>query len=660
MSERNVSAKLLTKSKFSQSWECPRKLYYSNNKEYGSTMLNDPFLRALALGGFQVGALAQKYFPGGILVDTLDKTKALAQTQELLQKDRIIIFEGAFQFENLFIRADIVRKTGKFIELIEVKAKSMNSEEEFPIWAKRAFKAGKFELLADYKDKIIDLAFQTHVLQSALPQLTVRSFLMLADKAQTASVDGLNQLFKIVRDEKGRDGVKVSAGVEMKDLGTQVLNVHELTDDIKHIFNDVVFDGGPRFVDVIQKLARLAESNAPGDAVQSSACKHCEFRVDESAKVKSGFKQCWSALGLKEKDIESRPFVFDLWNFRGSQKMLDAGLFYLDQLTEEELKVKANEKANGLSSSERQMIQVEFARGSRKSPGMFFDVEGFRREISELKFPLHFIDFETSMMAIPFHKGRRPYEQMAFQFSHHVLHKDGRVEHRSEYLDERVGVFPNFDFVRALKKALSSDDGCVLRFAAHENTVLNQIRRQLLDSSEADAGALAAWIESLTTPPGDSGEWEPVRQFVDMCELTKRFYYLPATAGSNSIKAILPAVLSVAGRDLSLRESFVPWIKSDGAGGFLDPYSLLPRLFDDVSAEEMARVEVFLSGGDELADGGAAMMAWARMQFSEMSGLERSALAAGLKRYCALDTLAMVMVWEWWQLVIAKDKKRVA
>jgi hypothetical protein len=36
-------------------------------------------------------------------------------------------------------------------------------------------------------------------------------------------------------------------------------------------------------------------------------------------------------------------------------------------------------------------------------------------------YPLHLIDFETAAVELPFHVGRRPYEQVDFQFSHHVL-----------------------------------------------------------------------------------------------------------------------------------------------------------------------------------------------------------------------------------------------
>ncbi len=43
------------------------------------------------------------------------------------------------------------------------------------------------------------------------------------------------------------------------------------------------------------------------------------------------------------------------------------------------------------------------------------------------------------------------------------------------------------------------------------------------------------------------------------------------------------------------------------------------------------------------------MMAYARMQFMDMSLTERNAIIQGLLKYCELDTLAMVMIWEHWK-----------
>ena len=47
----------------------------------------------------------------------------ILQTKELLQQENVIIYEPAIQFENFFIRVDVLVKTGNKVDLIEVKAK---------------------------------------------------------------------------------------------------------------------------------------------------------------------------------------------------------------------------------------------------------------------------------------------------------------------------------------------------------------------------------------------------------------------------------------------------------------------------------------------------------------------------------------------------------
>lgn len=49
--------------------ECPTKLFYTNkNEEYANVKLDDPFLQALANGGFQVEALARLEYTEGHLM----------------------------------------------------------------------------------------------------------------------------------------------------------------------------------------------------------------------------------------------------------------------------------------------------------------------------------------------------------------------------------------------------------------------------------------------------------------------------------------------------------------------------------------------------------------------------------------------------------------
>ena len=43
------------------------------------------------------------------------------------------------------------------------------------------------------------------------------------------------------------------------------------------------------------------------------------------------------------------------------------------------------------------------------------------------------------------------------------------------------------------------------------------------------------------------------------------------------------------------------------------------------------------------------MTAYARLQFEEMGAYERAQIETGLKKYCELDTMAMVMIFEAWR-----------
>jgi hypothetical protein len=141
-SEVPMPVRYLTKSRFKVGYECPTKLFYLDDKTYGSTKADNSFLEALAEGGFQVGELAKLYHPGGTEIVSLDKDEAAAQTAKLLNQKNVIIYEAAIKFESLFIKSDVLVKTGDIVELIEVKAKSYDPREENAFYNKRSLKGG--------------------------------------------------------------------------------------------------------------------------------------------------------------------------------------------------------------------------------------------------------------------------------------------------------------------------------------------------------------------------------------------------------------------------------------------------------------------------------------------------------------------------------------
>ena len=62
----------LTKSLYKTGLECPNKLFYTKNKQYANTKKDNPFLEALASGGFQVEELAKLHYPEGVLIEDKD------------------------------------------------------------------------------------------------------------------------------------------------------------------------------------------------------------------------------------------------------------------------------------------------------------------------------------------------------------------------------------------------------------------------------------------------------------------------------------------------------------------------------------------------------------------------------------------------------------
>ncbi len=218
-----MKKKYLTKSRFKTGTECRTKLYYLDKAEYGNTKEDDAFLRALAEGGFQVGELAKLYHEGGIEVLEKNHEQALARTNELLAEKDVTIFEAAVRYKDFFIRIDVLKKTGDIIEVIEVKAKSYDSSDDAASFFNKRKKGNNKSLVADWKPYMLDIAFQTLVVRKAFPQFKIKSFLLLADKSKSATVDGLNQRFLISRNEQGRTEIVVKPGSDVQSLGEKIL-----------------------------------------------------------------------------------------------------------------------------------------------------------------------------------------------------------------------------------------------------------------------------------------------------------------------------------------------------------------------------------------------------------------------------------------------------
>ncbi len=299
------------------------------------------------------------------------------------------------------------------------------------------------------------------------------------------------------------------------------------------------------FEDAITVLSQAYLSDRYfGFPLDFAKCKHCEFKTDAASNdKKSGFEACFKKqLGWKEDDFKA-PNAFEIWDFRRWKYLTDKGKLKLNEIEDEEFG-ENKFKMVGFSRIDRQLIQKH--KTLKKENTTHIDVTGLRDEIAKWTPPYNFIDFEASTVALPFYRGQHPYEKVVFQFSHHIYHEDGRVEHANEFINVNPGEFPNFEFIRALKVALEENTGSVFQYSPYENSTLNQVKAQLEASAEDDKESLIDFIKSLTKPPKSNdyqGEtWNAEREMIDLCEVIKAFYYNPYTKGSNSIKALLPAI----------------------------------------------------------------------------------------------------------------------
>ena len=706
-----MKTKLLTKSRFKVALECPDKLYYLDKEEYVNNSKEDPFLEALAEGGFQVGELAKCYYKNdfenqnieAIEIKEKDYDKSIEETNKLLEKENVIIFEAAFKYKDLFVRTDVFVKKGNDIKVIEVKAKSYdpNDDSKSFILKERKTKEGKTGKEKPKEEKFIraswipylyDIAFQKYVVVNSFKEkkeddLNITAYLMLADKSMCASINGLNQKFMVIRDENGRPEIKIKGDVSKEALGDKILKEVLVEDYIKKIYES---DDGKKYLGEllygadynVKKIERIIKGigfeefinlisknfkkgNKTGTPL-GSICKTCEFKLKEGENEdkdhKSGFKECWTEKAkFKKKDFDKQP-VYNVWFYTKSDAKICNKQYFMDELEKTDFDITKNIKGHQLSRSERQWLQAEKVKNKDNTPYIF--KEGLKDELKSWVYPLHFIDFETTAVALPFNEKLKPYEGVAFQFSHHVVKVDGTIEHKGEYINDKIGAFPSFDFVRALKKELDKDEGTVFRYAAHENTYLNIIYRQLKTSKESDKEELMNWIKSITSPTDSTEDkWSSPRNMVDMKDIVQYYHYDPYTKGSNSIKQVLPAVLNsskylqdkyskpIYGAEKgikSLNYKDWVWVRYDDNHRVIDPYKILPPIFDEYNDEVLNR----LYNDDKLNGGGAAMTAYAKMQFSEMSDEERKLTRKALLRYCELDTFAMVLIWEYWKKIV--------
>lgn len=660
-----ASQRYLTKSLFKKACECPRKLAYEQSQKFRADS-GGQFVQSLAAEGQKVGAYSQlALFPRGIQVGgrcrasnhTVDKLVDDTRSFLIHSKPGTAIFEGAIRSGPLFIRADILHKVAENeLHLMEIKGKSWDSRKD-----RNDLLLGKRGgIKAEYLPYIRDVAFQKMVVSQAYPDFNVTAWLVLPDKGKTnTQVPNLNGLFRVVQSSArisvNDDPVAMTTFVELDELSRELIlqsgeclvTMVEVDDVVNMVMESELSFPGSKGEAFQQVVAGWASAVVASDDVLDSMvspppignhCGACEYRIDTNNHEQSGFEACWvEASGLTAEELARGKPVVDIW-YGGSliNKLISAQKFVMNDLVPEDLglsldgndmKPKKKVDARGMSRTVKQWYQANGVPSWSKNSAIVLEKAYLDEEMDSWSFPMHFIDFETVAPALPFSVGRSPYDYVAFQFSHHVLYRDGNVEHASEFLSAIPGECPNVAFLDALAACMDGCNGTVFRWGAHENTILSALLEQ------ENLCSKTAILEPLLT--GGS------HAMIDLMQVATKGYYVAGSNSSSSLKKLLLPTMRASkrleyiyGQPTYSSSNFTDmqwWQKDNDGEQVRDPYSLLGSL-----KVEDPRAAV--------AQGGDAMMAYSTLQQSDLDPTVRSEIEASLLRYCELDTLAMVMI----------------
>ncbi|MDQ6770340.1 MAG: DUF2779 domain-containing protein [Gemmatimonadota bacterium] len=613
-----MSSRTLSKSDFKLARGCDAKLFFRENSYPDNRDMN-PYLALLAEGGYMVEALAKAKYVDGV---QLEYGRGVAddyqRTFDQLGRDQVTLFEATLLVGRQQARVDILEKNGNTVRLLEVKSKSFDGAEHASLLA--AGKGGSMRLSRkpygirkEWSEKLEDITFQVLLLEKVLPGAVIQQFLVLVDTSKIALLDNIPGLFELVSRTSPDGAVRLLTAryigtreqLAELDLVTEV----DVSAEVAMLRNDV------------DAAAALFESrlDAPLSVhsvglERGSKCTQCEYRVPAGA-AKDGFAECWGALA------EPRPHMLELFSIGTCKAEDKSGL--VDWMVREgkaslfDIPEACLVKADGSvgTNAERQRRQIDYTRR-----GEVFISPDLPRKIEALQGRLNFIDFETSRLALPYHKGMRSYGLVTFQWSCHTVASHGEKPVHAEWLNNKEA-WPNRLFAESLRATIG-DSGPVLTWSHFEATTLKQIIADL-DRFGHVVPELVEWMTDVFE-----------RRIVDMHEWARRDYYHPGMRGRTSIKVVLDALWK---SDAAMRTQFEAWTGLP-ADASRDPYASLPPV-------EISGVM------QDVHEGTGAMRAYQEMMYGTNKNDPAVAdMWSGLlKRYCELDTLSMVLILEHWR-----------
>jgi len=275
----------------------------------------------------------------------------------------------------------------------------------------------------------------------------------------------------------------------------------------------------------------------------SRACHDCPFK--ESV--------CWK--GIEEFTI------YEVINASSLPALAAQGVLYITDITDEQKEQNLNKKDRAnVDRIQQQRIDI--------NQGVIKD------RLDELVYPIYFLDFESIATAVPLFDSIAPWKQLAFQYSLHVLHEDGRLEHRS-YL-HREATDPSQAVAKRLCEDIGDVGSIVVYYANMERGVLNSLRNQFPEYAPA--------LKSMT------------ERMWDLHPVFEKHYRHWKFGSKSSIKVVLPTLVpALSYKDLEVQEggaASLGWLRMIESGDVALKESMARGLLDYCGLDTLAMVEL--------------------------------------------------------------------
>ena len=198
--------------------------------------------------------------------------------------------------------------------------------------------------------------------------------------------------------------------------------------------------------------------------------------------------------------------------------------------------------------------------------------------LSRLVFPLYFLDYETLSSLIPYFDGHRPYQQVPFQYSLHILQSPSAELTHKEYLHQ-INSDPARPLAEQLIKDIGTEGSVIVWFEGFEkarNTELGDMLPDLKDAMEA----INSRIVDLMIP------------------FKSKWYDDPRFNGSASIKQVLPVLCpELSYKELGIQEGGSAqrlWMEAILDGKRADEKDkILSDLVEYCGLDTLAMVEIY-------------------------------------------------------------------